>query len=266
MKLPDLWRATRQWLPFSVRTVAYGTLSIALGPLTRDHRASLWAMQRWCRSNIRGLNIVVEASGLENVPATGAFVYCTNHQSIVDIIVLGAVLPGDYKWAVKRSLMRIPFLGWHLTIAGHVPVDRGAGARAAADAVRRFEHVLSDGKPLLVFPEGTRSQDGLMRSFKSGCFYAAVRAGAPIVPVALHGTHRLMKRGAHDIGDERVRPVRVNVGPPIYPRLEGNEDARMTDLRDRTYDAVADLLESIGGRTKARGRPQAELLQVAPTA
>ena len=266
MKLPDLWRATRQWLPFSLRTVAYGALSITLGPLTRDRRASLWAMQRWCRSNIRGLNIAVEASGLENVPATGAFVYCTNHQSIVDIIVLGAVLPGDYKWAVKRSLMKIPFLGWHLAIAGHVPVDRGAGARAAADAIRRFEHVLLDGKPLLVFPEGTRSRDGLMRSFKSGCFCAAVRAGAPIVPVAIQGTHRLMKRGAHDIGDETLRPVSVNVGSPIYPKLEGNEHERVADLRDRTYDAVADLLESMGGRMKARGRTEVELPQVAPTA
>lgn len=105
MNLKSALRATRQWVPFASRTAGYGTLSLLLGPLTRDHRASLWAMQRWCRASARGLNIEVRASGLENVP-DGAFVYCSNHQSLLDILVLGSVLPGDYKWAAKRELMK----------------------------------------------------------------------------------------------------------------------------------------------------------------
>src|SRR5690606_37865689 len=117
--------ATRQWVPFVARTVGFGTVSLTLGPLTRGHGASLWAMRRWCQSSARGLNISVLASGLENVPQGGPYVYCSNHQSLLDILVLGSVLPGDYKWAAKRELMKIPFLGWHLQLAGHVPVDRG---------------------------------------------------------------------------------------------------------------------------------------------
>jgi 1-acyl-sn-glycerol-3-phosphate acyltransferase len=251
MDLESAVRATRQWVPFSVRTIAYGTVSLTLGPLTQDRRASLWAMRRWCRSSARALHIDVEVDGLENVPVVdgkGPFVYCSNHQSLLDILVLGSVLAGDFKWAAKRSLMKIPFLGWHLKLAGHVPVDRRSGSRSAVEAIGRFEQVLRQGKPLLVFPEGTRSEDGILRSFKNGGFYAAVRAGVPVVPVALEGTHRLMKKGAFDTGDGSMRRVRVRVGAPLHPEPAGREAARVVDLRERTYLAIAVLLRSLGGQ------------------
>jgi 1-acyl-sn-glycerol-3-phosphate acyltransferase len=251
MDVKSAWRAAAQWVPFAMRTVGYGTVSLTLGPLTHDRRASLWAMQRWCQVSARALNIAVHAEGVERVPR-GAFVYCSNHQSILDILVLGGALPGDFKWAAKRSLMKIPFLGWHLQLAGHVPVDRRPGARAAAEVITRFEHVLKDGKPLLVFPEGTRSEDGLVRSFKNGGFYAAVRAGVPCVPIALEGTHRLMKKHALDTGDgHTMRDVRILIGAPIYPANEWREGKRVADLRDRTHAAVLELHRQVGGTVPA---------------
>src|SRR5258705_12903132 len=98
MDLLGAWRATTQWVPFAARTIAYGTISLTLGPLTRERTASLWAMREWCKSSARGLDIEVQSSGTEHVPPP-AFVYCSNHQSILDILVLGPVLPCDYKWA-----------------------------------------------------------------------------------------------------------------------------------------------------------------------
>jgi 1-acyl-sn-glycerol-3-phosphate acyltransferase len=251
MDLKSAWRATRQWVPFALKTIGYGTVSITLGPFTRDHAASLWAMRRWCQSSARGLDLTLSPSGAENVPE-GPFVYCSNHQSIVDILVLGAVLPGDYKWAAKRSVMRVPFLGWHLTLSGHVPVDRGAGQKTAALVVKRFEETLARGKPLLVFPEGTRTPDGEVKPFKRGGFIAAARAGVPVVPVALEGTYRLMKRGQADTGEGNDRIVRVKIGAPIWPRFDSDEAARVDDLRDRAYDAVVALHAQIGGRPPAQ--------------
>lgn len=242
----DLWRAAKQWVPFAAKTMLYGAVSITAGPATRDHAASLWAMRRWSQSSTRGLDLRVEVDGLDNVPP-GAFVYATNHQSIVDIIVLGGVLPGDYKWAAKRSLLRVPFLGWHLKLAGHVPVDRGSGAKTAAKVIERFVEVLRSGKPLLVFPEGTRTATGGLKPFKNGGFYAAVRAGVPVVPVALHGTFDLMKRGASDTGERNERIVKVRIGRPLTASANGKESAKVVDLRDRTFASVADLLSSIGG-------------------
>lgn len=250
MDIESAWRATRQWVPFAARTIGYGTVSLTLGPLTRDRRASLWAMRNWCRSSARALDIGVQVSGLENVPRE-PFVYCSNHQSVLDILVLGAVLPGDYKWAAKRSLMKIPFLGWHLQLAGHVPVDRRSGSRSAAEVIARFEQTLKRGKPLLVFPEGTRSEDGVIRPFKNGGFYAAVRADVPVVPVALEGTFKLMKKGAFETGEGQIREVLVKIGAPIQPRKDGREGLRVTDLRDRTFTSVRELHGAIGGQVPA---------------
>jgi 1-acyl-sn-glycerol-3-phosphate acyltransferase len=261
MDFKSAWRATRQWVPFTLRTMAFGTVSLTLGPLTKERSASLWAMRRWCQTSAHGLDIAIEVSGLDNVPA-GTFVYCANHQSLLDILVLGAVLPGDFKWAAKRSLMKIPFLGWHLQLAGHVPVDRTVGSRAAVEAIARFEEVLRRGKPLLIFPEGTRSEDGVLRPFKNGGFYAAIRAGVPVVPVALDGTHLLMKKGAIDSGDGTLRTVRVRIGAPLRARVEGREGARVNDLRERTYAVVKEMLLGLGGRVA--GEEPAERAEAVP--
>lgn len=244
MNFQDAIRAVRQWGPFIARTAGYGTLSIVAGPFTPDHSASTWAMRRWCKQSARALDITIDVAGTENVPADSSFVYCSNHQSMLDILVLGAVLPGDFKWAAKRELMRIPFLGWHLRLAGHVPVDRGKGPKAAKKIIERFVDVLHAGKPLLVFPEGTRSVDGVLKAFKPGGFVAAVRANKPVVPVALDGSWQLMDNGS--IGS--MRHVKVRVGRPITPKTEGSESDRVEDLRERAYASVAEMLVSVGGR------------------
>jgi len=222
-------------------------MSLALGPLTKDRRASLAAMQGWCKSSTRGLDIDVRVSGVENVPTSGAFVYCSNHQSIVDIIVLGSVLPHDYKWAAKRSLMKIPFLGWHLKLAGHVPVDRGGGPIVAGQVIARFQRVLADGKPLLVFPEGTRSDDGSLKPFKLGSFYAAARSGVPIVPVVVDGTFKLMKKGAFDTGDVEDLQVHVSIGKPVPVIRKATERETVESLRDRTRASMAEMVLELGG-------------------
>jgi len=243
MNLAGLWTATRQWVPFVARTVGYGSLSCFAGPFTRG-RASLWAMRQWCVSSVRGLDITVEFSGADNVPTAGPFVYCSNHQSLVDILVLGAVLPGDYKWAAKRSLMNIPFLGWHLRLAGHVPVDRGRGGTVAEQVIERFIAVLREGKPLLIFPEGTRTLDGELRQFRAGAFKAALGGEAPVVPVALDGTFHMMSKGAVSAaGDRKV--VRVRIGEPIGLPPAGEEAERIAELMDRTRAAVGELLDGL---------------------
>jgi len=246
------WRRAQRWIlqwgPFGVRTVGYGTVSLVLGPLTADHRASTWAMKRWSCASLAGLAIEAELRGKRHVPA-GGLMYAANHQSLLDILVLGAVLPGDIKWAAKRSLLQIPFLGWHLALSGHVPVDRRGGKRAVAHTVARFERVMRSGKPLLIFPEGTRSEDDRIRAFKTGGFYAAVRADRPVVPVALDGTYRLMGKHATDTGDvasgAQKRRVVVAIGAPLVATTRGSEQQRARDLRDRTRAAVVALHQQI---------------------
>ncbi len=250
-------RWLRQWVPFGTRTVGWGTVSITLGPLTKG-AASVWAARKWSASSAKGLRIDIHVSGQDNVPE-GGFVYASNHESLVDILVLGAALPGDFKWAAKRSVMNIPFLGWHLRLAGHVPVDRNRGKEAAAAVTEAFESVLRDEKPLLVFPEGTRTADGKLKAFKNGAFQAAVLSGKPVVPVALRGTFSLMSREEVDTGasmSEGMREVTVQIGKPIYPNTELEEPDAVADLRDRTRAAVAAMLDGASPEAAVVGRAQ----------
>ncbi len=232
-----------QWVPFGLRTVGWATLSVTAGPFTKG-RVSTWCAKKWSESSAKGLNIHIEATGGENVPE-GGFVYASNHESLVDILVLGAALPGDFKWAAKRSVMNVPFLGWHLRLAGHVPVDRNKGKDAAVAVMEAFESVLRNDKPLLVFPEGTRTADGKLKAFKTGAFQAAVLAGKPVVPVALNGTFTLMSRDSVDTGTSKNaedRLVTVQIGKPIYPNATIDDEAAVIDLRDRTRAAVVEML------------------------
>jgi len=194
------------------------------------------------------------------VPA-GGVMYASNHQSLLDILVLGATLPGDIKWATKRAIMKVPFLGWHLALSGHVPVDRRAGKQAAAATARLFEQVLHNDKALLIFPEGTRTDDGEIQPFKNGGFFAAVRADKPVVPVTIEGTHSLMSKHATDSGevrDDRRRRVHVHMGEPIYPDKAGDERERVEKLRDLTHAAVVAMQADIRALETPVGRQNAD--------
>jgi len=248
-------RWVRQWVPFGARTVGWAMLSITLGPPSKG-AASVWAARKWSASSAKGLRIDIVATGQENVP-DGGFVYASNHESLVDILVLGAALPRDFRWAAKRSVMNIPFLGWHLRLAGHVPVDRNRGKDAAIAVTEAFESVLRNEKPLLVFPEGTRTADGKLKSFKNGAFQSAVLSGKPVVPVALNGTFSLMSRDEVDTGasmSDGMRPVTVQIGKPIYPNTELEEPEAVANLRDRTRDAVAAMLGRVSPEPAVTGR------------
>ncbi len=239
----DKVRWVRQWVPFGLRTLGYGVVSLLIGPFTGG-RASTWAAQRWSAASCRGLGIEIHASGLEHIP-DGSVIYASNHQSLIDILVLGAVLPDDFKWAAKRSLMHVPVIGWHLRLAGHVPVDRQAGRDAAMAVIEAFESVLGRGQRLLVFPEGTRSADGQLKPFKSGAFRAAVAADRPVLPIAIDGTFSLLSRHAVDMDESGERRVDVRIAPPLSPDPALDEKQRIEKLRVGSHAAVEVMLEEI---------------------
>ena len=210
-------------------------------------QASTWSARKWSASSANGLRIDIHALGQENVPE-GGFVYASNHESLVDILVLGAALPGDFKWAAKRSVMNVPFLGWHLRLAGTCRWIATRAKTPRSPSWQAFESVLRRDKPLLVFPEGTRTADGKLKSFKNGAFQAAVSTGKPVVPVAIHGTFTLMSRDAVDTGTSEAREdrlVTVQIGKPLYPNVELDEEDAVVDLRDRTRAAVVEMLRAL---------------------
>ena len=132
--------------------------------------------------------IRVEVQGRELVPANTACIFMANHVSNLDPPALFPRIPGRTSAFLKRSLMKIPLLGYGMKLADFVPVDRAGRAESATESVRVARSVLEKGIHITTFVEGTRSRDGRMLPFKKGPFFLAMESAAPVVPVSIHGT------------------------------------------------------------------------------
>ncbi|HET6610785.1 MAG TPA: lysophospholipid acyltransferase family protein [Kofleriaceae bacterium] len=167
----------------------------------------------FARRVIRKTGIKLDLRGRDQVPADGAYVFMSNHQSHMDIPVLyGAIPARTFRMVAKAELFRIPLFGRAMRIGGMVELDRQSRHRAIA-SLRGAEAALAGGMSLWIAPEGTRSQTGRLGPLKKGGFYLAVATGAPIVPVALSGTREILPPGTTRIVPDR--PVRVVFGAPI---------------------------------------------------
>lgn len=212
-------------------TIFWGSISLAVSFFDADGREQIATARRWARSLLAVSGIEVAVEGIEKIRPDGSYVFASNHLSYMDTPVILANIPVQFRFLAKRGLFQIPFLGTHLARAGHIPVPR-ADPRAAIKAMAlAAETIRGRGISMLIFPEGGRSEDGNLQTFKEGAAYIAVKAGAPIVPVALMGTREVLP-----FGSGRIRPGRVTlcIGDPI--------ETRGLTLRDR-----AALVERVRG-------------------
>ena len=119
-------------------------------------------------------------------------IFASNHESVLDIWVLFAIIPRSFRFIAKQELFRMPIFGWYMRIGGHIPVDRSNRQRAVASLSQAGEAVRA-GTSIVVFPEGTRSRTGRIQAFKKGPFVVAQQAGVPIVPIAISGSASLAR-------------------------------------------------------------------------
>jgi 1-acyl-sn-glycerol-3-phosphate acyltransferase len=164
----------------------------------------------WARGLLlsSGVRVRVVRRSAQTAPRV---VFMANHQSLYDIAAMLATVPVPVRFLAKRSLFRLPFLGWGLAAAGFVPIDRVDRSRAK-EAFRHALGALGENVGIVIFPEETRSLDGRIRPFRKGGFLMALKARAPIVPVGIHGTLRVRPKGRL-----WVEPAEVEVvfGDPI---------------------------------------------------
>jgi len=141
---------------------------------------------------LAGIRVKVE--GLENIPAGVACIFMANHVSNLDPPTLIPNVPGRTAAFTKRSIMKIPALGYGMKLADFIPVDRSGNAASAQESVAAAKRVLENGVHITTFVEGTRSRDGRMLPFKKGPFYLAQQTGAPCIPVSIYGTETMMAK------------------------------------------------------------------------
>jgi 1-acyl-sn-glycerol-3-phosphate acyltransferase len=152
--------------------------------------AVLWGkLILWCS----GVKVKREGGG--SLDPEAPYVFAANHQSQYDIFVLSGYLGHDASWLAKKELFAVPLWGRAMRDAGYIPLDRSRG-REAIKSLAEAAARIAAGTSVVIFPEGTRSRDGRLGEFKSGAMHLAIKAGVPVVPVAIGGTHRILPKGS----------------------------------------------------------------------
>lgn len=172
------------FLPFTAIACFSALVSTYIDPSGRMFHAHC---RLWSLIGLLAARVHLEVYGRENVPAEGPVVFMSNHQGNFDIMSLYQAIPRHFAWMAKKELFTIPLFGRVMTRAGYIPVDR-SDARKALRSLSAAAEKIQQGRSVVIFPEGTRSNDGKLLPFKRGGFILAVNAGVPVVPVAIHGS------------------------------------------------------------------------------
>ncbi len=245
MTLRGLWTAVVMF----VGTIVFAGAAAVGSTLRPGSDVAMTSGRIWSRWNLRAAGAHVTWEGLEAATRRLPCIFVANHQSNVDIWALMSVLPKKTRFVAKQSLFRVPILGWALRVSEFIPIDRSNRARAIR-SLKDAATKIRGGRPVVLFPEGTRSAGDTLAPFKKGPFHLALDAGVPVVPVAIVGSGAVMP--AHGLA-VRPGPVRVrfcdaiDVGPYLPKRDIGG-------LRDVVHRTIAaELARGVAGTEPAAG-------------
>ena len=151
-------------------------------------------LRTWGRVLCWIANIRVRIEGQNNLDPSQTYIFIGNHASQVDIWSFQGYSPHDFCWIAKKELFSIPILGKTMRAVGFIPLDR-TSSRAAMESLNEAAECIAGGSSVLIFPEGTRSPDGHLQTFKTGAIVLAIKAGVPVVPIAFCGSHPVLPKG-----------------------------------------------------------------------
>jgi 1-acyl-sn-glycerol-3-phosphate acyltransferase len=229
-----------------ILTAGFGITAILVSFFSKTGNSVHLVARAWGGGLLWPLCIPIEIIGLEKIDPQCSYIYMSNHQSNFDIPVLLSRLTVQFRWLAKAELFRIPIFGRGMRGAGYISIDR-SNRKSAFQSLAKAAEIIRNGTSVLVFPEGTRSTDGYLQSFKKGGFILAVDAGVPIVPIVIQGTHALMRKEGWLI---RRSSVRVEIKDPIETAGFGRQGKDA--LMERVWAAMAEGLP-----TRAGGGPHA---------
>lgn len=186
----------------------------------------------WAKTILKVCGVKVELKGALPIRGDIPRIYMANHCSYFDIFALLSALPVDFKFIVKQELMAIPIFGHAMKRAGYIGIERKDPRRALKSMHEAAERI-RNGASVLIFPEGTRSDDGRLQPFKPGGFHLALKSGCDIVPVTILGSHRIVPKGSWNI---RKGTIRLIVGEGVA--LKGQSRKNMGQVMDRVREAM----------------------------
>lgn len=206
-KINAVWRVPL----ILILTVVMAMISVFFSLLDGTGRLQHWCARTWSRLILGISRVQVDIQGLSRLDPGRTYVFASNHLSMFDIWAFLGLLPFQFRFIAKASLFRWPFLGWHLKRSGNIPIDRH-NPRQALQNLKEAGEKIRAGVSVVVFPEGMRTWGESVAPFKRGSFLLAQEGEAPIVPVTIIGSHRLLSRGS-----VMIRPgwMRMIIHPPV---------------------------------------------------
>jgi len=190
----------------------------------------------WSRLICFFLLIRVRVKGRENLKGKTSYVFVANHQGSFDIFLIYGYLGRNFKWMMKKSLRKLPFVGKACESAGHIFVDR-SGPKKVLETIRQAEAELKEGSSMVIFPEGARTFTGHMGYFKKGAFQLADDLQLAVVPVTIDGSFEILPRTGKWIHRHRMI---LTIHEPIPPKGKGMENIKATMAE--AYAAVESAL------------------------
>ena len=219
-------------------TFILGILALIISFFDSSGRRQHLIARLWSRMVLATTLSPVTVIGAENLEGARAAVYAANHISAIDIPLLYAHLPFQFRIIAKQELFRTPCVGWYLKRSGQLPVDQ-SNARASMRSLNKAVESLKAGMPLVIFPEGGRARDGHIMPFMNGPFYAAIKAGVDIVPMAIVGTFELLPMDGFHI---QPRPLYLVIGKAIPSA--GHDLREMEALAQQAQKVIEDMYYS----------------------
>lgn len=194
-----------------------------------------WPAHLWARLFCIMSFVRVTVTGSENISKGTSYVFVANHQGAYDIFSIYGYLGHNFKWMMKKSLERIPLVGYSCRKAGHIFVDNHSPA-AIRQTMQAAERQLADGMSVVVFPEGSRTLDGHVHAFRRGAYTLAVEFGLPVVPLTIDGAYDVMPRTAIL---PRPGHIKLTIHRPIEAPAEGHD---LKSLMDQSRQSIISAL------------------------
>lgn len=230
---------------FLVITILTALITILGCWLGDGHVWGYYPGKIWSQLTCRLFLLPIKVVGREHLDRKTSYVFVANHQGSFDIFLIYGFLGRNFKWMMKKSLRKLPFVGKACESAGFIFVDKSS-PRKVYETIKHAEKVLQDGTSLMVFPEGARTFTGHMADFKKGAFLLADQLQLPVVPLTIDGSFDILPRTGKTLS---WHPMKLTIHPAIYPIGKG--EANLQKLMTESYQAIEkDLPPHYQGKRK----------------
>jgi 1-acyl-sn-glycerol-3-phosphate acyltransferase len=233
--MKSIYKATCiAWLGFwaTIATVILGIPVMVAGMLSRTGNLAFSISKLWAYIMLAVSFVRTEIKNKNKILKRTSYIIISNHQSHYDIITLVTTLGIQYRWIIKKEILKLPIFGYALYASRNIFIDR-SNTTSAIESINKGFDRLPNGVSVMVFAEGTRSPDGQIHEFKKGGFITAVRLKIPILPVTINGSRRVMRKGSFTLKPGKIQVV---IGDPIDASSYTTDTVQ--ELIDKTRQAI----------------------------